>query len=250
MLSHPIVRAFITALAFLTRLPVPTLPDYRPQDAGRAFPLFPLVGFIIGALLALAGWWLHTVLPVTAVAAVMVALWAALTGGLHLDGLGDSADGWLAGGDRERTLTIMKDPRSGSAAVIAIVCVLLIKFAALQTLIEHQQWLIIAVTPMLGRTAALALMLSTDYVSESGIATDFLEYASVLAMAISVLLALVVSLALLPGSQVFSMLMAGILLLWALRRLMCHRLGGSTGDTTGASIEILEAALLCAALIH
>jgi adenosylcobinamide-GDP ribazoletransferase len=65
-------------------------------------------------------------------AALLLTVWVLLSGGLHLDGLADSADAWLGGfGDRERTLTIMKDPRSGPIAVVVLVLVLLLKFCAL-----------------------------------------------------------------------------------------------------------------------
>jgi adenosylcobinamide-GDP ribazoletransferase len=86
-----------------------------------------------------------------------------LSGGLHLDGLADSADAWLGGfGDRERTLTIMKDPRSGPIAVVVLVLVLLLKFCALLALLATGQWRrLVDRAPLIGRSSLLAVFLTT-----------------------------------------------------------------------------------------
>ena len=103
----------LIALQFLTRLPVrlPGMPE--PQQIGRSLLFYPLVGLLLGlALLALE--WVLGDTSTLLEAALLLAAWVALSGGLHLDGLADTADAWVGGyGDRERTLAIMKDPRSG-----------------------------------------------------------------------------------------------------------------------------------------
>ena len=127
--------ALLIALQFLTRLPVslPCMPT--PEQVGRSLLWYPLVGLLLGLLL----WGAHLLLgqtPALLQAAIILALWVGLSGGLHLDGLADTADAWVGGfGDRERTLTIMKDPRSGPIAVVVLVLLLLLKFAALFTLL-------------------------------------------------------------------------------------------------------------------
>ena len=76
---------------------------------------------------------------------------AAVTGGLHLDGLADSADGWLGGiNNVDKTLEIMHDSRCGSGALVAVISVLLVKFAALTVIIEHQLWIALVIAPILG----------------------------------------------------------------------------------------------------
>lgn len=242
-------RALVTAFLFLTRLPMPRLQQYEAADSGRALPLFPLVGLVIGGLLCGVAWALQGWLPPGVLAAVLITLWVLITGGLHLDGLGDSADGWLAGGDKERTLTIMKDPHSGSAAVVIIGCLLLMKFAALSALLAQQHLWALCLAPLLARAMALLLLLTTPYVSHHGIAEDFLKHAHrphlYLAAALAWLLALVV----LPASQALAMvlLVAGVFA--GLRTLMKSRLGGATGDTSGATIEVTEVAVLIACTV-
>lgn len=122
---------FWIALQFLSSLPVslPGMP--APREVGRSLLYYPLVGLLFGLLLWLASHLLQGT-PSPLHAALLLTLWVLLSGALHLDGLADSADAWLGGfGDRERTLRIMKDPRSGPIAVVTLVLVLLLKFCAL-----------------------------------------------------------------------------------------------------------------------
>ena len=124
---------FWLALGFLTTLPVRATP-YAPDGLGKAAAWFPLVGLLLGLLLAAlhaAALWLFGPLPA---AVLLVAVWAGLTGGLHLDGLADCCDGLLAPVNRERRLEIMRDPRVGSFGVIGLVLALLAKTAAVYAL--------------------------------------------------------------------------------------------------------------------
>src|SRR4029453_5240544 len=88
----------------------------------------------------------------------LIALWAALTGGLHLDGLADTCDGLGGGWSRERALSIMRDARSGPYGVTAIVLVLGLKAAAVTSLPEGLAWRALVLAPLLGRTGPLLLV--------------------------------------------------------------------------------------------
>lgn len=243
------MNAFWAALQFLTRLPTPTLHHYDDALAGRSALYFPLVGLLIGGLL-----WLLALLTATATpgvqAALILALWVGLSGGLHLDGLGDSADAWLGGyGDRERTLEIMKDPRAGAAAVVAIALLLIVKFAALQALLAagHAGWLLLI--PLLGRTSSLTLFLTTPCARDDGFGAILTRHlprrAAWWVVAAAGLLSLLVL-----GLSGLWLLLALFFLGLGLRRLMLQRLNGTTGDTAGALVEFSEAvALLMLGLI-
>ncbi len=235
--------AFWIALQFLSSLPVrlPGMP--QPSELGRSLLFYPLVGLLFGGLLwgfadLLAG------VPLFLRAALILTAWVLLSGGLHLDGLADSADAWLGGfGDRERTLVIMKDPRSGPIAVITLVLVLLLKFCAVLALLEQQQAVALLVVPLIGRAALLGLFLTTPYVRAGGLGQALAEHlprdVGWWVLASSALLC-----ALLAGwSGVFAVLLA-VLVFAALRRVMVRRLGGTTGDTAGALLELLEVAVL------
>ncbi|SCW87426.1 MULTISPECIES: adenosylcobinamide-GDP ribazoletransferase [unclassified Pseudomonas] len=236
---------FWIALQFLSSLPVrlPGMPE--PEQLGRSLLCYPLVGLVFGGLLwTLDGLLLGT--PLLLHAALVLMAWVLLSGGLHLDGLADSADAWLGGfGDRERTLLIMKDPRSGPIAVVTLVVVLLLKWTALVALIEQEQALALLIVPMLGRGALLGLFLTTPYVRAGGLGqalADHLPRRS----GWQVLSACALGCLLLLGWAGLWSLVVATLVFIGLRRMMLRRLQGCTGDTAGALLELLETAVLVA----
>lgn len=226
---------FWIALQFLSSLPVslPGMP--APRELGRSLLFYPLVGLLFGLLLWLASLLLQGT-PAPLHAALLLTLWVLLSGALHLDGLADSADAWLGGfGDRERTLHIMKDPRSGPIAVVTLVLVLLLKFCALWVLVEQGVGAQLLLAPLIGRAAMLGLFLCTPYVRPGGLGQALADHLP-RRTAGWVLL----------GSGLFCLVLGGWIVALALavfawlRHLMCRRLGGATGDTAGALLELLE----------
>ncbi|MGH9817492.1 MAG: adenosylcobinamide-GDP ribazoletransferase, partial [Candidatus Acidiferrales bacterium] len=167
-----------------------------------------------------------------------------MSGALHLDGLADSADAWAGGrGDRERSLAIMKDPACGPAGAVALIVVLLIKLSALEALAAQQLPLVLA--PMLGRGALLALFLTTPYVRPGGLGE---VHARALPRRPAVIVVLVVVAAPMTiGSDGLWMLASVFTTFMLMRAAMLRRLGGATGDTAGAVVEITESAVLITA---
>ena len=236
------MQSFLIALQFLTSLPVRLDRMPEPQAVGRSLLYYPLVGLLLGAMLWLVGAVLENA-SAPLLAALLLTGWVALTGGLHLDGLADSADAWLGGfGDRERTLTIMKDPRSGPLAVVVLVLLLLLKFVALWTLLATDQRLALLLAPLLGRSALLGLFLTTPYVRPGGLGQVLAEQmprdTSRIALGGVVLACLAL------GSSGWLALAATVGVGWLSRRAMCRRIGGTTGDTAGALLELVECAVL------
>lgn len=233
----------LIALQFLTRLPIRLAAMPTAQQLGRSMLWYPLVGLLIGLALVAAQLLLATA-PALLQAALLLTLWVGMSGGLHLDGLADSADAWAGGfGDRDRTLTIMQDPRSGPIAVVVLVLVLLLKFVALVTLLEANQNMALLLAPLLGRTGLLALFLTTAYVRPGGLGQALAEQLP-RASGWRVLIASMLACALLGGATGLLVLMVGTGLFCLLRRLMQRRLDGTTGDTAGALLELLECAVL------
>ncbi len=228
------------ALQFLTRLPVRLAGMPTPQQMGRSLLFYPVVGMVIGGFLLVA---IHLLdgAPVPLQAALLLTLWVGLTGALHLDGLADSADAWMGGfGDRERTLAIMKDPRSGPIAVVVLALLLLLKFTALLALLEQGDHLVLLLAPVLGRGALLALFLCTPYVRPGGLGDVLVAHLPRGGATIVVTIVLLVGVTL---GGVWVMLVAAGVFCW-IRRLMLQRLGGTTGDTAGALLEVLECTVL------
>ncbi len=234
------MRGLVVAFGFLTRLPVPRI-EFLPGTQAGSLKWYPLVGVVLGGLLSGAAALSWTVLPPIPAAAVLLVVWVALTGALHLDGLADSADAWIGGmGDRARTLSIMKDPRSGPAGVVALVLVLLLKFSALATLADP--WLLV-LPPLLGRAAIVAWFLTTPYVRVGGLG-DPLRGAPATGCRVALVLAALSSAFF--GKLGLLTFLAALATGWLWRRAVHSRLGGFTGDTAGALVEIVEAATLIA----
>ncbi|WP_276679134.1 adenosylcobinamide-GDP ribazoletransferase [Thalassolituus oleivorans] len=249
--------AFLTSLAFLTRLPLPRIQRYDESIAALSVIFYPLVGAIIGGLLCLfvgvlIGFYPHANSGL--VAALVLTLWTYLSGGLHLDGLADSADAWVGGlGQRDKTLAIMKDPQSGPMGVIAIVLVLLIKWAALEALLQPMLsgtswWPVFAsiiIVPILARAVVIGVLATTPYVREAGLGKNLLAGVTPIRVWVTLIIVALLTVLLVPKSAIL------LLLVWLTvaamaRAAMLKRIQGCTGDTLGATIEIQEAILLVA----
>lgn len=249
-------------MRFLTRVPLPaitdaSLLDVTPVILGRSALCYPLVGLELGTALLLL--WLGIAslpaAPPLATAALLLACWVWGTGGLHLDGLGDCADAWVGGlGSRERTLKILKDPLTGSMGVVALVLTLLVKFAALASLpVGLAGALILLLTPALARAQLLALALTTASARPDGLGATLERTlprraaGAVLALSGAFTLLLFA----LAGLWLLGVLLvaAAGTLLFVWRRSMLERLGGFTGDTAGALVELTEALLLLLAVL-
>ncbi|MGH8550669.1 MAG: adenosylcobinamide-GDP ribazoletransferase [Methylococcales bacterium] len=243
---HP----FLLALQFLTVLPVQIKDPPDGEATGRSLLYYPLVGLLIGGLLTTLAW-AGSELPGNLQAATLLAFWVALTGMLHLDGLADSADAWIGGfGNRGKTLAIMKDPYCGPAAVVTLVLVLLLKFVALDHLMMSNDRDALVTAPILGRTALVLLFLTTPYVRCNGIGSRIADHLPRRAC-ILVSLFTLAAIPFLIGYQAVWLFLSTGILFFALRTLMLRRIGGTTGDTSGALVEISETVtLFTAALIE
>jgi adenosylcobinamide-GDP ribazoletransferase len=242
------LRPFLIALQFLTRFPLHLSGMPEERDIGRSLIYYPLVGLLLGLLLAGLDWLLGGTGTMLA-AAVLLAAWVLASGALHLDGLADSADAWVGGlGDRDRTLAIMKDPYCGPMGVVALLLILLVKFAALEELVANGDWMVLVLAPLLGRTALPALFLTTPYVRPGGLG-DVLARCLPRRAAIVVVLTVLLGLPAFLGWSALLPLAAAIAAFAGLRAMMLSRLGGTTGDTAGAMVEIVETVVLLAAAL-
>jgi adenosylcobinamide-GDP ribazoletransferase len=237
------LRSAWLAGRLLTRLPFPEPREIGPGLMGMSVPWYPAVGLLLGALIALTA----TVLaPVDSgvAAALVLMLWVWSTGALHLDGLADSADAWVGGiASRERTLEIMKDPRSGPAAVTAIGLVLIAKWAGLQALMAGGSAGLLILMPLLARAQLPLLMLTTPYARARGMASEQMAQLPRRAAWAATLMAAIacVSIAGWIGLALCAMTLA---VFGLSRRAMMRRIAGFTGDTAGAVVEITETVLL------
>ncbi|MCL6237775.1 MULTISPECIES: adenosylcobinamide-GDP ribazoletransferase [Acinetobacter] len=238
---------FWIALQFLTTFPIQLKAMPSKQQNGQSLLFYPAVGLLIGCILALLAFTLHS-LPIILLSSILLVVWIWLTGGLHLDGLADTADAWVGGfGDAERTLKIMKDPACGPIGVLSLVVICLLKWSALYVLLQQQMYLALIVFPVLGRLAPLFLFLTTQYVREKGLGSSIAETIPRKSAYLVFILCLSACLYF-SWTGVVSILTFICTLLY-LRWKFIQRIGGVTGDTIGAAIEITEVSSLLAFVI-
>ncbi len=234
-----IPRRLILAVQFLTRLPAPRLAGAGPDDLGRAAVYFPLVGALVGACVAMSAWSFSHVTPwVGALAGV--AAWAWITGGLHLDGLGDVADAFGAShGAPERFLEVLRDPRAGNFAVIAIALQIAAKLVLLAALPMDGAFWALVLVPAWARWGTLVWSLMAPPL-KSGLGERF-------ASGIDARTAVAWGAALAAASIVAApVLVSALAVVGAIGLYWRWRLGGITGDCLGASVETAESLLLLA----
>ncbi|MGW8158117.1 MAG: adenosylcobinamide-GDP ribazoletransferase [Desulfoprunum sp.] len=242
----PMLAPLLTALRFLTVLPLRRGAEFDGMHFQAGLFFFPVIGLGIGVVALLTAALVGPILPPALTALVGIVVLAAISGCLHLDGLADSADGMLSSRPRAEKLVIMHDSRIGAMGVIAIVIVLLGKYAALGTALPARLAVVLLLMPLGGRCAIVVTMALLPYARpEGGLGLLFYSNntrrAAVLAAGLwLVVVVVVVPLAGLGPPALLAALVipAAAVLLFAA---WCRRsLGGATGDTLGAVCELSE----------
>jgi adenosylcobinamide-GDP ribazoletransferase len=235
------MKYLLSAFDLLTTLPLPSSRNWQAGDSGRSAVWFSLVGLCIGALAAGAFALSQLYFSRMLSAALALALWVLLTGGLHLDGLADCFDGMFHASNPERRLQIMKDPQVGAFGVIGLILVLLIKFAALASLSSMRATGAILLSASFARWCAL-LTWKQPLARPDGLGADF----SSGLRAGSIILGSLIPLGLAIWLEGTGFLAIGFgLLVTAFTLFMARKnLGGITGDVLGMIIELVEASVM------
>ncbi len=224
------IDIFLAAVMFLTRLPVGRFHQFRDEDLAYSTLYFPVVGGVIGlagglALLASA------VMPSFVAVLISMLVTICLTGGLHEDGLADSADGLVGGLDARRRLEIMKDSRIGTYGALALWFSLTAKLVLVQSLLAAN---------LLGRTAAVALLAGLPYVrAEYSKSSPFGNKVTLSQLAVVVVFSTILSLLVL-GLEGVLCLAAAIAVTFLCGIYFKRQIGGITGDCLGAANQLVE----------
>ena len=244
-------RVFFATLSFMSRLPVPQRwsQGVELQDYVRGIITFPLVGLLLGALSGLVFALLHTWCGTPLAALFAVLTLALLTGGLHLDGLADTCDGVFSSRPRERMLEIMRDSRLGTNGGLALIFVLLAKVLLVSELSLRGVWLpaVLAATCAAGRGVSVLLMYGQRYAREEGMGNLFIGKVTFRQAAITLGVTAVLATALLGMNGLVAFLLT-LVAIYLIAKLLKRTLGGQTGDTLGAAIELGEVVFLLALL--
>ncbi|MGK7345268.1 MAG: adenosylcobinamide-GDP ribazoletransferase [Candidatus Nitrospinota bacterium M3_3B_026] len=241
------MKDFQAALAFLTIIPALRRGDSGGERLAAAVFYFPVVGLVIGLAAAGLDFLFTQVLPSGPAAALTVAVMAAVSGGLHMDGLSDTADGFMSGaGRRERILEIMSDSRAGPMGVLAVVLAVALKVTALGAIEGAARWQAVALAPLAGRCLVAFAMSALPYVKKEGLGAAFRQAGTPLNAAWAVLF-FILAAAALGGWMGAAVLAACATSVCALCLLSLRTIGGMTGDVYGAVCETAETAALLAA---
>jgi adenosylcobinamide-GDP ribazoletransferase len=254
-------RACVAAFTFLTRLPVGGLVAHDQSDLPRSSAYFPLVGVAVGAVGSLV--FAVSLLLWTPLVAIVLSCIATVlaTGAFHEDALADSLDGFGGGWTKEQVLTIMKDSRVGSYALVGMILAVLLKVSTLLSIHgdaaqirPNLAFALSVAVPVsktlvtghvLGRLASLWLIVSADYVRAddsaarpsagrpfiAGISAARVIFATVLSFAI---------VAMIMKQFAPFVIIATIAVTVLARAYFKRRIGGITGDALGAANQIAE----------
>jgi adenosylcobinamide-GDP ribazoletransferase len=241
------MKNFLRALSFLTILPMGQLPLSEEKELARSMVFFPLVGLVIGLLLALGYYLLSFLFSKSLVLWLTIGLLALLTRGLHLDGFADTMDGLGSGGPREKILEVMRDSRIGAFGVINLILLIGAKYFTLDQIpIPSIPYTLILMTVMGRNTMVLVCYRSPYARSEGGLAKPFTENLGYREMALSLVSAFGIAL-LLMGLKGILVFLGICLFSLGYRFFFIKKLGGVTGDILGAANELAE--LLCLILL-
>jgi adenosylcobinamide-GDP ribazoletransferase len=233
------------AVSFLTIVPLGPQALASPDDQAASFGWFPLVGFALGLALCLEDRLLSGILGPLVRSLLIIMTLAVVTGGLHLDGVADTADALGAGADRTRALAILRDSRIGSFGTIALIFVIGLKVAALAGAYGTHRYVALYAAPGLARWAMTGIGYGLEYLREQGAGTPLLKRGAARNLRVATFVTILAMVPLVgDGAMRASVVAVAVTLI--LRACYRRWLGGVTGDLIGAAGEIVETAVLIA----
>ena len=232
-----VVKRLVLMLQFLTTIPIKISLDATKEDYGKGLAFAPVIGLVIGIILALTYYFTAFIFPASINSIIIIIEYILLTGGLHLDGLGDTFDGLFSNKSKDRMLEIMKDSRLGTNAVLAVISVILLYYGFLTQIPSEHICVMLVLFPVAGRAAILIGAAVSNYARNNGIGKSFVDYCGIEQMILGL---------------IFSVLIFGIAYsLWGVAlcfasmatalitvKFLSDKIDGVTGDILGAVCEI------------
>lgn len=238
------MKQFLLAISFLTTIPAYGNRLANDREVAGSLVFYPLVGFLMGALLAGLSYITHLLPLGIGGTALIIVFWIILTGGLHLDGMMDTADGLFSGKERERKLEIMRDSRVGAMGAIALAALLILKFSFLSIIDYPEALWVLMICPAWGRCIMVVAIYFFPYArSGPGLGKLFADQVNLFHVLLAVATFILGVYLLAPASGLIllgiTILPMVLIVVW-----IAGQLGGLTGDTYGAICEISETVLL------
>ena len=243
------MTGLLLAIQFLTVFPL-RIRDVNERKLANSLIYFPLVGLLIGLILAglnIGLFALH--FYEFTVAVILVVALAAITGGMHLDGLSDTFDALMSGKNKEKRLEIMRDSHAGVMGVISIVCALLLKVALIFSSRPQDRPAILILMCTLSRWSVVQAMFFFPYARSEGKAKIFMDNINLKIFFLATIITLILAVLTWQVKGLFLLLIVGFTA-WLFSKLISRKIGGITGDTLGATIEITEIIILFIVCIY
>ena len=236
------MKSFLIGLQFLTRINIVKQSIWTEQSFGESVKYFPAVGAVIGIISAAVVGAVNLLELPLMTGAVGFATLIILTGGIHCDGLMDSADGLFSGREREKILAIMKDSRAGSFGVVAMILVAVIEVSTLAELARLSTWQLCAAiysAPIIGRLMMVVTIGAFPYARESGMGKAFAQFTTRRTIIFAAVEAIILLLPL-QSLNAAAAIMVTFCVTWRFGTFAVGKIGGVTGDIYGAVTTLAE----------
>lgn len=237
-----IVNQIILLIQFMTRIPIPIKVEYSEKQLGKGIKYFPLVGYLIGIIIFITGIVLNKYIDNKyIISSLLILIELKLVGLIHIDGLADSFDGLFSYRDKDRILEIMKDSRVGTNGVVVLIFYYLAKLILIAEIISRGDMRCLIIYPIISRMSTSVNTGFGVYARDNGMSTGIIGMNQVKDSIFSVILTLLLIILVYYNSGILKglvMFVAGILFIFYFRRVVYKKIGGITGDTMGASLEM------------
>lgn len=237
-----IVNQMILLIQFMTRIPIPIKVEYSEKQLGKGIKYFPLVGYLIGIIIFITGIVLNKYIDNKyIISLLLILIELKLVGLIHIDGLADSFDGLFSYRDKDRILEIMKDSRVGTNGVVVLIFYYLAKLILIAEIISRGDMRCLIIYPIISRMSTSVNAGFGVYARDNGMSTGIIGMNQVKDSIFSVILTLLLIILVYYNSEILKglvMFVAGILFIFYFRHVVYKKIGGITGDTMGASLEM------------
>lgn len=242
---------FLAAFKFLTIIPLPYRGGDSAEEIGRSVIYFPVVGLVIGLVLAGLNWLLSLILPTAIVNGLLLVALVAISGALHLDGFADTCDGIAGHKPAEERWQVMHDSRVGAFGIVGIVLLLLVKYVAMNSIPVTLFNAILIVMPVISRWTMVYVIFAYPYARPDGLGKEVRRAVNRRRFAAATIITRVLVIAVFWLAGVDYFYLAGLTLMigiWVIIIITAgyfkHMFSGLTGDTYGAINETAEVSAL------
>lgn len=230
---------FLLMIQFLTKIPVKFNLPCEMDDFKRGSVFLPIVGLIIGSIQFGAYKALITILPLNVTIILIITFGIVITGGFHLDGLGDTCDGFFAFKENKKTIDIMKDSRIGTYSCISLIIDILLKYTLFYFIVPKFSIAIIA-SPMISRFCTVFITNIGKTAKSTGSGNLFISNVGKLQVFIAFIITVVILSLMMNPKYVLALIFSCMILTFIFNLFCDIKIGGLTGDTLGASNELNE----------